>query len=245
MRIFYLLFLFFCNAALGQTTGYGYMGYGPPTQACDKNSNKPALVVIDMQSYFVKRTGTHNDPTNVYKINRIISEQLKAIEQAKDAKIPIIFIEYSVRGQNLGETDGALKAAVSNYKDAVFIKKDADSMLSNRNSNRNELVQYLKNKNIGKLIITGANGGACVFQSIEDSLDIGCKVVSYSPGIADFNYKDFIYPFTGEYNSFKSKCANQLCNFEETSSLVTLTSHMISFDKESKKQPSAQTGGVE
>ena len=61
--------------------------------------------------------------------------------------------------------------------------------------------------------VTGANGGACVVQSIHGALDNNCSVLAVSSGIADFNYQDFIYPYKGYYNDIKANCAD--CTFRE------------------------------
>jgi hypothetical protein len=67
----------------------------------------------------------------------------------------------------------------------------------------------------------GANGGACVSDSIVEAIQGNCSVVAFNKGIADFNYKQFIYPYAGQYAKIKSS-SNRLCkdcSFKEVSSL--------------------------
>lgn len=178
---------------------------------CDESSKGTALVVIDMQPVFVTRGGNHETPENKKKVNRILEEQRVLINKAKAAKIPIIFLEYE---GDYGDTSQTLKSPVKGYSKVKTFMKNTDGMLSSYNSHRNGLIEFLKQQKIGKLIITGANGGACVESSIIDSLERNCSVVAYSPGIADFNYKDFIYPYSGHYSDIKTNCTN--CTFRET-----------------------------
>lgn len=154
-----------------------------------------ALVIIDMQPRFATRGGNENDEGNKKKLKELIKNQLEAIKIAKTSQIPIIFIEY----EGFGDTNEELKKATEGYTDVKYILKDSDGMLSYDNSHKPELAEYLSSKKIGNLIITGANGGACVQESITSSLDNNYNVISYSKGIADFNFKDFIYPYVHPY----------------------------------------------
>ena len=154
-----------------------------------------ALIVIDMQPRFATRGGNQNDEENKKKLKELIKNQLEAIKLAKASQLPIIFIEY----EGFGDTTEELKKATEGYNDVKYIIKDSDGMLSYDNSHKAELAEYLSQKKVGNLIITGANGGACVQESITSSLDNNYNVISYSKGIADFNYKKFIYPYVHPY----------------------------------------------
>lgn len=167
-----------------------------------------ALIIIDMQPFFVERGGNDKDEENIKKVNDIISNQIKMIEMAKKSKIPIVFIEY----ESLGDTNSKLKDAAAGYDNIKIITKSSDGMLDDYNNKKNELSDYLRGQEIGNLIITGANGGACVQQSISGSLKNNYNVLAFSKGIADFNYSKFIYPYDDLYQ-FTPTCEN--CKFRE------------------------------
>lgn len=186
-----------------------------------RKGNKFALVIIDMQPYFIERGGNHTKPNNITKINQILDEQVTLIRKAKQIGMPVIVVEYDLSRLNLKEgveTNSKLKSAIGNYKNTTYFIKNEDGMFSS--SNVKKLTNYLSENQIGKLIITGANGGACVEASISGALRNNYDVIAYSKGIADFNYQGFIYPYEygeGAYNYRTSKCTN--CSFKEFNSI--------------------------
>ena len=190
---------------------------------CSTQSAYSALIVIDMQPYFAIRGGQHNEPENKEKIEKVIEVQIASIKKAIAAGIPIVFLEYEC--PPCDPTDSRLKAAVSGYKNVRFIKKTTDGMLDSDNKYRKELADFLNKNNIGTLIITGANGGACVLESITGALENNCNVVAYNAGIADFNYKDFIYPYIGQYTEIKPNCKD--CTFKEVFSIDKMAKLMV------------------
>ena len=167
-----------------------------------------ALVIIDMQPYFVERGGNDKVEANIKKVDEIIANQIKMIELAKKSKIPIVFIEYEA----YGDTNSKLKEAAAGYDNIKIITKSSDGMLDDYNNKKSELSDYLRSKEIGNLIITGANGGACVQESINGSLKNNYNVIAFSKGIADFNYSEFIYPYDDLYK-FTPTCES--CKFRE------------------------------
>lgn len=189
-----------------------------------------ALIIIDMQPQFVTRGGNDKDPANVNKVNDIIASQKKMIELAKKQNIPIIFLEY----ENFGETNSELKKATEGYDCVKYFTKTTDGMFESSNKNEKPLSDYLRSKNIGNLIITGANGGACVSQSISGSLENNYNVLAYTNGIADFNYKEFIFPYVGQYN-FKPTCPS--CTFREINEYETIS---MEFALKNPKKSSAE-----
>jgi nicotinamidase-related amidase len=174
--------------------------------------DKDALIIIDMQPFFVTRGGNDTEEENSKKVKEILKIQKDAIKFAKEAKMPIIFLEY----EGCKETNKELKKEVAGYENVKFFLKNADGMFSEYNTHRKELIEYLASKEVGNLIITGANGGACVEQSIEGSLSNNYNVIALNKGIADFNYKQFIYPYSHQYN-FKPTCES--CKFLEVDDL--------------------------
>lgn len=179
--------------------------------------DKYALVIIDMQPQFVTRGGNDKVPANEKKVEEIIGNQKKLIEFAKSQKIPIVVIEY----KRFGPTNLELLKALSDYDDVKKIEKNTDGFFDTMNSSKKEVSEYLKEKEIGNLIITGANGGACVEQSILGSLENNYNVIAYSKGIADFNYKEFIFPYDNHYEGLAYDCLD--CKFKEIDDYETLT----------------------
>ncbi len=198
---------------------------------CPAKSNNAALIVIDMQPYFVTRGGNDQTPENKIKVDQIIKEQIAAIKLAEKAKIPIVFLEYDGHG----DTNSVLKSAVGTYKEVKFFKKSTDGMFEDYNVHKKDLVDYLTSKQVGTLVITGANGGACVLQSITGALARNCSVVTYNKGIADFNFKDFIYPYVGQYGNIKPDCTG--CSFKEVSSIDGIVQYIYTVNSSTSVSP--------
>jgi nicotinamidase-related amidase len=172
-------------------------------------SAKTAVVIIDMQAKFVERGGQSRIPENIRKLGELTKKQLEVIELAKREGTPIIVIRYS----GYGETSDAIKNAVLPGK-TMYFDKNTDGMLEDNNHFKADYLDYLRRNNIDKFVILGANGGACVAESMRGSFKNNFSVIAYAPGIADFNFENFIYPFAGKYG-FEPKCSS--CTFRETS----------------------------
>lgn len=211
-----LVFILLFNAVALSSTAFS------ETMVCQREGGNTALIVMDMQPGFITRGGSANLPENKTKVAQIIAEQLDAIESAKKAKIPIIFLEYEGKR---GPTNPVLRKATSGYRQVRYFKKDTDGMFDNDNRYKNKLVRYLKSKRISALVMTGANGGGCVLSSIEGALDSNCTVFAYTKGIADFNYRDFIYPYVGYYKYVRANCKD--CVFQEISNRSDVASVMV------------------
>ncbi len=177
--------------------------------------DRNALVIIDMQPSFVSRGGNHKIPSNVKKLKEILENQKKMIRFAKERKMPIVFIEF----KDQGDTYSELKLAAKGYKSVKYFHKTTDGMFDDANEGLKNLSDYLRNEMVGTLIITGANGGACVEASIYGALHYNYNVTAYNEGIADFNYKDFIFPYVNEYD-FQPTCKS--CTFQEIRNYSTL-----------------------
>ena len=158
---------------------------------------KTALVIIDMQNYFINSNSSHEKWNNIKTARDTLNAQIKSIEYAKSKGIPIVFIEYEV---GLGEdgTKDELKKEVGQYKDAVYFKKTTDGMFDNDNKYKSQILQYLDSKNIKNLLIEGSDGGECVKQSILGALDENFNVVAINEAIVEFHAysdKDFVAPY--------------------------------------------------
>ena len=199
-KVFLLIFLFVSLASFAQT---------------ERKGDNYALVIIDMQPKFVTRGGNDQDPENIKKVNQIIENQKQMIALAKKSNIPVIFIEY----QNFGDTNTELKEAAKGYDNVKYFEKNTDGFFETSNSNIKAFSDFLHDQQIGNLIITGANGGACVESSIYGSLSNNYNVLAYSKGIADFNYEKFIFPYDDIYD-FNPTCPS--CKFREIDDYLAL-----------------------
>lgn len=177
-----------------------------------------ALVIIDMQEVFATRGGHAADPANVAILQTIQQRQLELIRMARRQHLPIVFIEYE--GQ--GPTNSPLKEAVRGYSRTRTFLKSTDGMLDTDNSHLAELSGYLQENQIGNLIITGANGGACVQMSIDGALRNNYNVIAVETAIADFNFEAFVYPYTGQYTEFTHPTCES-CSFREITDIPTLS----------------------
>lgn len=166
------------------------------TQLQNSGDDKTALVIIDMQPVFVTRGGKNKSGSNPDKVKKILEVHLAAIKLAKKQKMPIVVLEY----EGEGDTTEALKKEIKNYDQKAIILKDTDGAFDNQNKHKKELTDWLTQNHVKTLIITGANGGACVYQTISGALHDHYNVIADLDGIADFNYADFIYPYIGQYH---------------------------------------------
>lgn len=189
---------------------------------------KSAVVLIDMQPYFVTRYGFDKNQTNLNKVSAAIAEQINVINEAKKKNLPIIIVEYALIGplNNLGSTDSRLMQAVEGYYNYEVIKKSTDDVFSEQNYWRSDIKFFLNMRNVNHLVIVGANGSQCVQSSVRGALDSGYNVTTYTKGIADFQNESFVYPYsslnTKWYNLKCSTCShNQVTQLEELSTWMS------------------------
>ena len=189
-----------------------------------------AMIIIDMQPYFYKRNGHESSFDNIDKVNKLIEKQIEAINLAKKNNIPIIFIEYKKR--NTGKIDSRLLEVVSNYKNVQYHYKTKDGMLDSKDKQVNKLVSYLESHDISNLIILGANGGACVEESILQAIRNDCNVMAYSAGTADFNFDRFKYPYKYSYNPINN-CRH--CTYRQANTIEDIAYELANKDMNKKE----------
>jgi isochorismate hydrolase len=201
------------------------LNYHKVDPICSSSNKNAALMIVDMQGYFMKRTGLKS-AENQAIIGKLIQEQLLVIQKAMDSNLPIIFLEYDC--SLCDPTSNLLKMVVAKYKNVQFFKKSTDGVFEKNNVYKSELVNYLNSMQIGTLIIAGANGGSCVIKSISGALEHNCSVITYNNTIADFNYKNFIYPYVGHFTDIQPKC--QDCSFKQVTNIQSLSEYMVNYD---------------
>lgn len=190
---------------------------------CPPENTSTALVIIDMQPFFMGRLNEPKHPENLQKIEALLSNQLSLIQKAKENHIPIIFVTYD---GDFGRTHYRLIEAVITYDKVSFFKKNSDGMFDSYNFNREQLARQLNEFKVGSLIVTGINGDSCVLQSIRGALKNNCSVILYSPGVANFSFAQLVYPYTAPASlaALSSQCQN--CSFHESSDLAEIEAQM-------------------
>lgn len=196
-----------------------------------------ALIVIDMQDYFVTRNAAYKDPANKQKVDAVIAQQIKMIKEAERLNLPIILIAYECRV--CGPITKRLQDAIAKYANAKIIPKGSDGMFDRDNDYRDDLTNYLKEKRVGTLIVAGANGSACVEESIAGAMQDHYNVVTFENGIADFNFDKFIYPYTHHYQDVQSIC-DKACSFKEGASVEDVEK-ILGYDTSGAAVPSPQS----
>lgn len=191
-------------------------------QACTQPSERSALVIIDMQPHFVPTRGKYASEANTNSSQQAIQHQISAINMAKQSNLPIIVIEYG--GGEYLPTYSSIKDAIGNYTNVKYIQKSTDGMFDSDNDTLPELRTHLRSLGVGNLIITGANGGSCVQDSITGAIQHNCSVVAYNRAIIDFNFINFIYPYANFYGDVRANCTG--CSFREISRESSLRRYM-------------------
>jgi hypothetical protein len=143
-----------------------------------------------------------------------LARQAELIRAAKANGMTILTVEY----KDCGTTCKALKAEVGDYPQARTFIKDTDGLFYD-NQIKAELKDYLKTNSVTDLVMTGANGGACVKCTIEGAIQEGYKVWADSRAIGDFNNKDFIYPYRYDPKDLYLKGSLATQNFNQGENL--------------------------
>lgn len=152
----------------------------------------PALVIIDMQPAFVTRYKAQNHYDNPNRTALALERIVELIHIAKSANAPIVVVEFA----GYGDTNQLLVDAIGEYKNFLLVEKRIDNVFSrSRWKNARKVVKdYLDRNNISDLVMTGANGGACVKCSIFGGIKEGYRIWTDPTAIIDFNSRRFRYP---------------------------------------------------
>ncbi len=161
------------------------------------NTGEVALVIIDMQPvYMTLRGGNPDEPSNAKKLKALFKNQIQAVEIAKAFNQPIIVVETS----GLGRTDQRILNALEDYDRAYYFEKNKNGMLDFGSTSSKALIHFFNENDINEVVVMGANGGACVRESIWGAISLGnIQVSAFTNGIADFNYESYIYPYSDRY----------------------------------------------
>ena len=138
------------------------------------HKNKLAVLIIDMQDFFLKKVTKENR-------DRIIPDQIKIIDFCAKNNVPIIVLEY----KNRGNTTKILKEKLQKLSNVQIIVKEYNSGF--RGTHLDEILGNMKVKNI---LLMGINASGCVQDTAIGALHRGYKILTASMVIASFSEKD-------------------------------------------------------
>ena len=138
-----------------------------------------ALTLIDMQHDFMVRQGAQDQVYNQENIRSVIDRQKQLIQAAKRHHAPIIVVSSFESGAYNEE----LLREIGDYDKLVTFEKYRTNIFESDSGVAHAFPRYLDEHNISKIIVAGANGGACVQSAIASSLAMGYKVVADNEGI--------------------------------------------------------------
>ncbi|MGV8168496.1 MAG: isochorismatase family protein [Candidatus Nanoarchaeia archaeon] len=139
------------------------------------NEGKTALLLVDMQDYFLNALSSEELKTEM-------PNYIKLIKKAIKNKAHIFVLEY--KGRNTGKTNSKLMKFVSKGDYTLVQKSWSDGFY---NTNLDDL---LKQKGINKLVLAGVNASCCVLGTGESAVKKG-YTISTSPDVIgdDKDYK--------------------------------------------------------
>ncbi len=132
-----------------------------------RNSNKKALLVIDVQNGVVK---------NVFDQDTVISNITKVIQKARMENIPIIFVQHT-NDKELPKNSSQWKIVkeIKIHKDDYCISKKYNSAFDNTDLNK-----ILEQQEIDELVITGVATNWCIRATLFGALTKGYSVTLIS-----------------------------------------------------------------
>lgn len=126
-----------------------------------KGNNGLAVILVDMQQYFINDLKCHEE-------QRVIPNQIAVIKQCAKNNIPVIVLEYC----NCGKTIPVLAAELKKLKNPRFIRKSEDNGFDGTRLNR-----VLKKIKAKRLFFMGINAGACVKETVQNALELSFEVI--------------------------------------------------------------------
>jgi nicotinamidase-related amidase len=141
------------------------------------NINNTALILIDMQEFFLR-----NLKQDVRE--KLIENQIEIIDFCIKNKIPVFITQYNCLGIFRGKTIPVLLNKIGGNLVRTIVK------LNNSAFTKTELDSYLKELKIKKLLIMGVNGNGCVQDTTISALKRGYEVIIPNGTIASVGRKD-------------------------------------------------------
>ena len=152
-----------------------------------------AVVLIDMQKRFFTRTGNHNNPESIERLNVLMEKQSQLLKWAVTNKQPILVFEF----KGFGSTYSSLKKILKQHETngyVLYAIKSSDNGFEKGRSPISKIKKFLRDHNANNLIIAGVNGPFCVYKTILGALDEGYTVDVAQDTVANFAEVPIIYP---------------------------------------------------
>jgi nicotinamidase-related amidase len=171
------------------------------------NLNRKALLVIDMLNDFVLEGAVLEVPA----ARKIIPNIKEKLEEAKEKKIPIIYICDS-HTEDDKEFEIWPPHAIKGTKGAQVVEelspKDGDYLVEKTTYSgfyNTKLSDILKKLNINELIVTGTMTNICVMYTASDAVLRGYKVIVPENCVAGLNEEDHQFALKQMKNVLKAE----------------------------------------
>ncbi|MFM7013570.1 MAG: cysteine hydrolase family protein [Actinomycetota bacterium] len=140
---------------------------------------KTALLVIDVQNTIVE---------NSFNRDQIVSNIAAAVEKARVAEVPVIWIQHSDEDIVLGSEPWQIVPELSPMSNETKIDKHYRSSFV-----ETELNSLLQSLGVGKVVICGAESNNCVRHTSHSALELGYDITLIQDGhtTTGFEWNDF------------------------------------------------------
>ncbi|MCW6678412.1 isochorismatase family protein [Anaerococcus sp. NML200574] len=128
--------------------------------------SKTLLLVVDIQPKLM---------TSVEEGERVTKNTVGLIKAFKAYDLPIIATEQYPKG--LGRSDERILAELCDEK--IFPKTSFNALIP-------EVLDFIKDNDIKNVVVTGAEGHICIYQTIRSLLDLGLNVFYVDDAIESF-----------------------------------------------------------
>ena len=143
----------------------------------EKRRKNKALIIIDMQDFFLKKF-----VSNIKK--SLVRNQGVLIDLCVKKNIPIIILEYKCKGILRGKTISQLKKKTKYALKEVIIKENNSGFTNTR------LDIVLKDLKINEVILAGINSNGCIQDTAIGALHRKYKVITSLGVMASSSRKD-------------------------------------------------------
>lgn len=153
--------------------------FGGVDNSSGLNSNKTALIIIDIQNdYF---PGGKNELSGSVEAGR---QAKKILNMFRSNSLPVIHIQHEMMGENPpffapGSKGQKIHDCVLPLAgETVFVKQNVSSF------EQTPLLDYLKKHKIEQLVVTGMQTNACVAATIKDAIKYEFSIIALKDTIA-------------------------------------------------------------
>jgi nicotinamidase-related amidase len=127
--------------------------------------NQTALLVIDVQMF------GFDDTNLVYESDQLISQIGNLITQAREAGVPVVYVQHSEPEEIVGTPTWEIHPAIAPGTDEVIIQKQHPDSFQDTN-----LQHELESMGVKKLIIAGMQTEYCIDTTCRRAYSLGYEV---------------------------------------------------------------------